>query len=69
MQKWKIEITIEVADLWVADGFNMGERIAGLQSELAGDLLPFARPDEVKVKCKLLSAPSWDTLCKLQKGE
>jgi hypothetical protein len=63
MQKWKVEITLSVDDIWVADGFEATkERI----EEHMLEILPQAYEHEFKVNAKVISAPDKKVIDKLQ---
>jgi hypothetical protein len=57
MEKWKLQIDVEVADSWVADGFNLSERLDEVQ-EAIKNMLPQAYDHEMAVKVKILGQPS-----------
>jgi hypothetical protein len=50
--KWIIEV--EIADVWIADGFN--PEADAFQSAINAEMLGYARPDEVKVR--IVKAPT-----------
>jgi len=55
MNKFKWTVEIEVAEVWVADGFDMreGNKETGTAIHAAiSSMLPFAYPEEIKVKVK-----------------
>jgi hypothetical protein len=54
--KWKLEITLEVADTWVEDGFDAKERLDDIQESIE-HLIPYAYAHEFKVKARVISAP------------
>lgn len=64
---WKLSVTLEVADTWVADGFNASDRVDEIAQRLA-DMLPYATPDEVKVKVEVTAAPTPEIIRHLQDG-
>lgn len=69
MQTWKIEVTMTVADSWIADGFNLAERVQrGEIVEHMQELLPYAYGHEVVVKVKVLKAPDERVIKNLQEG-
>lgn len=57
MKKWTVLLTLEVDDSWVADGFDMSERIEDIQEKVQS-MLPYAYGHEFEVKATIKSAPS-----------
>jgi len=68
MKTWKIEITMQVADSWVADGFDLKERTKEIGDAFSA-MLPYAYENEVKVNIVFKSAPTGEALYELQTGE
>lgn len=68
MKTWKLSITVKVADSWVADGFNLSERIEEIEEQIA-NILPFAYGHEVEIKAKITFSPKATTIEALQNGE
>lgn len=68
MKTFKIEITLKVADSWVADGFDASERLEEIEEQIAS-ILPFAYGHELQVKAKVIYAPSKAVINGLQSGE
>lgn len=69
MKTWKIEVTISVSDSWVADGFNLEERIArGEIREHIQSILPYATGSEIKVGIVLKKKPEDTVVRNLQEG-
>ena len=70
MKTWKIEITMKVADSWVADGFNASNenRIEEIKELICG-MLPYAYDHEVEVDVKVTKAPEPKVIEQLQNGE
>jgi len=67
MQTWELKIKVSVADSWIADGFNMNERLEDLEDHVRS-MLPYAYGHEVKVKAKILKHPVYEVLNQLQDG-
>ena len=67
MQTWNLNLKISVADSWVADGFDLSQRIKELEEAVA-NMLPYAYEGEVIVETKILSAPTKATLQAIQDG-
>lgn len=61
MEKWKLRIDVEVADSWIADGFNLSERLNEVQ-EAIKNMLPQAYDHEMAVKVKVLEEPGKDNI-------
>ncbi len=60
---WKLEVVIEVAEEWVADGYEPhAERV---ERELKQSL-PYAYGHELSVKAKVLTAPKKEVIQELQ---
>jgi hypothetical protein len=59
MLKWTIEIQVD--ELWVADGFDMDDEIAG---DMLADLVPYAHEHELKAR--VIKAPSRTKIRKIQ---
>jgi len=68
MKTFKIEITLKVADSWIADGFDASERLEEIEEQITS-ILPFAYGHELEVIAKLISAPSKAVIEALQSGE
>lgn len=68
MQHWKLNVSMSVADSWVADGFDVKDRLDQIAEHIQG-LLPYAYGHEVKVEVKIVSEPPADRITKLQNGE
>lgn len=70
MQTWKMEVTLKVANSWVADGFNLSQplRIEEVEEKLQS-MIPYAYGHEVQVKVKITSAPKAKTIEQLQNGD
>ena len=68
MQNWKLEVSLSVADSWVADGFNAKERLDDIVEQIQS-ILPFAYGHEVKVKVRLTSGPDPKVVKALQNGD
>lgn len=68
MKNWKIEGSISIADSWVADGFNLKQRIEEME-ELLQSMLPYAEGNEIIVKIKITAAPAQVLIDALQNGE
>lgn len=67
MKKWTIRIEVSVSDIWVADGFDMSQRLEELKESIEG-MLPYSYGDEVVVKTKILKAPKDIDMAELQNG-
>lgn len=67
MQTWELKIKVSVADSWIADGFNMKERLEDLQDQVKS-MLPYAYGHEVKVKATILTHPNYEVINQLQDG-
>lgn len=53
MKKWKIELTVEVSENWIEDGFDFNEPAREEQlKEAIYSMLPYAYEHEVKVEIK-----------------
>lgn len=51
MKKWKIELTVEVSENWITDGFNLSEELREEQiKNNIRNMLPFAYDNEVRVE-------------------
>lgn len=51
MKKWKIQLTVEVSENWVEDGFDLNESEREEQiKEAFANMLPYAYGHEVKVE-------------------
>lgn len=68
MQTFSFNVKMQVADSWVADGFQVKDRIDQIQ-ELIAELLPYAYGHECKVTVKVTGSPSDATITALQNGE
>ena len=67
MRTWTLEVTISVADSWVADGFEATpNRIA---DTLTDAILPWAGGGEKEVTARAITSPSPAEIAKLQSGE
>ena len=67
MRTWELNVKISVADSWVADGFNLKERMDEVEEALTR-MLPFAYGHELEIKLKILSAPTPQVIAALQDG-
>ncbi len=67
MKQWKFNATVSVADSWIADGFDVKERIKEIE-ELLTNMLPYAREHEIKVKVEITSAPDESIISGLMSG-
>jgi hypothetical protein len=65
MQTWKIEITVKVDDSWVADGFDMAQRLEHL-NEAVSSMWPYAYSHEFSVKSKITDKPTKEKIRELQ---
>ena len=68
MQKFSFTVTMNVADSWVADGFQIKDRTEQIE-ELIQGLLPYAYGHECIVKVKVTGSPSDSTILSLQNGD
>lgn len=68
MQTFSFNVKMEVADSWVADGFQIKDRIEDIQDLIAG-LLPYAYGHECIVTVKVKGGPSDATIKSLQNGD
>lgn len=59
---------MKVSDSWVADGFDLSERIEQIEEQIAS-LLPSAYDHEVDVKVSVLTAPTKQQVEALRAGE
>lgn len=66
MKTWEIKLTVSVADSWIADGFDMAERLGDL-TEQVQSMLPYAYTHEIAVKAKITKAPDAKQIAALQK--
>ena len=64
-QTWKIEITLNVDNGWVADGFDASERVEEI-AELMKGMIPSAYAHEVQANVKIVKAPAKDKIRELQ---
>ncbi len=66
MKKFKVLLTVEVSDNWIADGFNLAEpeRLEQLK-EAVENMLPYAYEHELKVVATVQSQPNIEVLNKL----
>lgn len=62
---WKVEVTLEVADSWVMDGFDASNRIDEIEEKLS-HLLPHAYGNEFKVSAKITKKPTKKLLRELE---
>lgn len=62
---WVFQITLQVDESWVADGFDGKERTEEIEALLEG-LLPYAYSHEYKIKCKCVKSPSAEEVLKIQ---
>lgn len=69
MKKWTYTVTIEVADNWIADGFDGKDCLQDIEEYLSSSLLPYADDHERIVKCKLKSAPAPEIIEAIQNGD
>jgi hypothetical protein len=67
MMTWKLEITIRVAESWVADGFQATPEC--IEELLEAKLLPYAQSYEKIVTVKTRRAPNAARIAKLQGEE
>lgn len=68
MQVFKFIVSMKVADSWVADGFQIIDRIDQIEEKMA-ELLPYAYEHEVKVSVSLITHPSENIIKSLQNGD
>jgi hypothetical protein len=68
MQTFSFNVKMQVADSWVADGFQVKDRVEQIQDLIAG-LLPYAYGYECVVKVVVTGSPSDKTIEQLQNGE
>jgi hypothetical protein len=68
MQNFSFKVKMQVADSWVADGFQIKDRIEQIE-ELIQGLLPYAYEHECIVKVTVTGSPSDATIEALQTGE
>lgn len=68
MKTWTIQLTIKVADSWIADGFDANDRLDEI-SEQVSRILPFAYGHELKVKAMVKTSPNKATIRALQNGD
>lgn len=68
MKTWKIKATISVADSWVADGFDLKDRIKDIE-EFIHTMLPHAYEHEVKATIQVVATPVQDDLYALVNGD
>jgi hypothetical protein len=67
MQVFKFIVIMKVADSWIADGFQVKDRIDQIEEKIA-ELLPYAYGHEVKVSVSLITHPSENIINSLQNG-
>lgn len=68
MQTWKFEVTMKVADSWVADGFDGSGRVEEIKEAMQG-MLPYAYGHEVQVAVKVTQAPDPKVVTALGNGQ
>lgn len=68
MRNFIIKVKIRVSDSWIADGFDIKDRVDQLEEELAAELLPYATRSEIQVKINILSQPDEHIIKGLQDG-
>ncbi len=68
MQTFSFNVKMKVADSWVADGFQIKDRIEQIEELIAG-LLPYAYGHECIVTVKVTGSPSDAIIEALQNGE
>lgn len=68
MKQWKIELTIEVSDCWIEDGFDLNtpESVETFIECIKENRLPYAYDHEFTVKAKVTKAPDTSVIRKLQ---
>lgn len=67
MRTWTAKLTVSVADSWVADGFDLKNRIEEMQ-EMLSAMLPHAYEHELQIKIEIQSSPSEKVIDGLQDG-
>lgn len=55
MKKWKLELTVEVAQCWIEDGFDLAEREDQIK-EAFHNMLPYAHDHEMKIEIKSMQS-------------
>lgn len=65
MQKWVIQIELQVSNVWVADGFDAEQYEEEISESITG-LLPYAYGHEVKAKVKFIQSPDKAVIRKIQ---
>lgn len=68
MKTFKFEVTMKVSDSWIADGFQISDRIDQIEETIQG-LLPYAYGHECVVKVKVTKEPEAKIIQQLQNGE
>lgn len=66
MKKFVIQVDMQVADLWIEDGFDLSKEGIEAMEELILQRLPWAKESEFKVKVKVISQPDEKVIQKLQ---
>jgi hypothetical protein len=67
MKSWDVKITMSVADTWIADGFDLSERIEDIKEQFK-DMLPSAYDNEVKVNVVITKKPEPSKIEALRNG-
>jgi hypothetical protein len=68
MKHWEIKVKMSVADSWIADGFDVKDRLEQIEEHIQG-LLPYAYGHEVVVKVTIIKQPDAKIIEELQNGE
>ena len=66
MKKFVVKVEMQVADSWIADGFDLSKKGLEILEELIAKRLPYAYGNEFKVKCSVISQPDKEIIKKLQ---
>lgn len=65
--KWKLQVTLEVSENWIEDGFDASTKESlEVMEEVLRERLPYAYDHEFKIGIKVISAPDQKVIRKLQ---
>ncbi len=68
MQTFSFTVKMKVADSWVADGFQVADRIDQITEKIQ-ELIPYAYGHECIVSVKITGSPLLEIITSLQNGE
>ena len=64
--KWKLEVELDIAECWVADGFDPGNGEWSIADVIQEAILQYAHDDEKVVKATIKKAPPVAAIRKAQ---